>query len=88
VKRLLQRGCRRMTGRFEQKLDALGIAGRDERKPGRFADRNVVFDFKAEHAGVKTAGAILVVDQNAHQFRAYHQWLTSVVRAKTYSSEL
>ena len=32
VKRLLQRDCRRMTGRFKQKLDAIGIVGRDERE--------------------------------------------------------
>jgi hypothetical protein len=30
-----------MTGRFKQKLDTLGIVGRDEREPSRCANRDV-----------------------------------------------
>src|SRR5688500_16672776 len=83
VKRLLQRACRRMTGRFKQKLDAIGIVGRDEREPGGFAKRNVMFDAKAEHVTVEAAGAVLVVDQNAHQLHAYHgaSWFDFTARS-------
>lgn len=55
VKSLLQRDRRRMTGRFKQKLHALGIVWRDEREPSRFADRNVMFEAKAEDISVESA---------------------------------
>jgi hypothetical protein len=41
VKRLLECDCRRMTGRFKQKLDTLGIVGRDKREPSRCVNRDV-----------------------------------------------